>query len=51
MNLVMLAYYVLCALLLALLGWNFVRERKSRDDLALALLVAIPLLLRLLRIK
>jgi hypothetical protein len=48
---IMAAYYVLTAFLLVLLGWNFVREKKSRDDLVLTLLVMVPLLLRLLRVK
>jgi hypothetical protein len=48
---IMAAYYVLTAFLLVLLGWNFVREKNSRDDLVLALLVMAPLLLRLLRVK
>jgi hypothetical protein len=48
---VMIAYYVISAFLLALLAWNFVREKKSRDDLVLYLLVMIPLVLRLLRVK
>ena len=48
---IMIAYYVITAFILFLLGWNFVREKKSRDDLALYLLVMIPLLLRLLRVK
>jgi len=48
---IMIAYYVITAFVLVLAGWNFVREKKSRDDLALYLLVMIPLLLRLLRVK
>jgi hypothetical protein len=48
---IMIAYYVITAFLLFLVGWNFVREKKRRDDLVLYLLVMIPLLLRLLRIK
>ena len=48
---IMIAYYVITAFVLALAGWNFVREKKSRDDLVLYLLVMIPLLLRLLRVK
>jgi hypothetical protein len=51
MPLVMIAYYVISALLLVLLAWNFVREKKSPDNLVLYLLVMIPLLLRLLRVK
>jgi hypothetical protein len=48
---IMIAYYVLTAFLLVLLGWNFVREKPRRGDLALYLLVMVPLLLRLLRWK
>jgi hypothetical protein len=51
MNLVMIAYYVLSACLIALLGWNFIREKKKADDAFLYLLVILPLLLRLLRVK
>jgi len=48
---IMIAYYVITAFLLVLVGWNFVGEKKSRNDLVLYLLVMIPLLLRLLRVK
>ena len=48
---IMIAYYVITAFLLVLLGWNFLREKVRRGDLALYLLVMIPLLLRLLRWK
>ncbi|HUT07516.1 MAG TPA: hypothetical protein VMY15_01605 [Candidatus Latescibacteria bacterium] len=48
---IMIAYYLITAFVLVLLGWNFVREKKSRDDLVLYLLVMIPLLLRLMRMK
>ncbi len=48
---IMFAYYVITAFLLGLLGWNFVREKGRRGDLALYLLVMIPLVLRLLRWK
>jgi len=48
---IMIAYYVITAFLLVLVGWNFIREKKSRNDLVLYLLVMIPLLLRLLRVK
>lgn len=48
---IMIAYYVITAFLLALMVWNFIREKERRQDLILYLLVAIPLLLRLLRWK
>ncbi len=51
MPVIMIAYYVISAFLLVLLAWNFVREKKSRDNIVLYLLVMIPLILRLLRVK
>ena len=48
---IMLAYYVITAFLLALAAWNSVREKDRRQDLVLYLLVMIPLILRLLRWK
>ena len=51
MPLVMIAYYVISAFLLVLLAWNFFKEKKSKDDLVLYLLIMIPLILRLLRVK
>ena len=51
MPIIMIAYYVITAFLLVLCAWNFVREKDRRQDLALYVLVMIPLLLRLLRWK
>ena len=48
---IMIAYYIITAFLLALAAWNFVREKDRRQDLVLYLLVMIPLILRLLRWK
>ncbi len=48
---IMVAYYVLCAFLAGILVWNFIREKKSREELWLSLLVMVPLVLRLLRVK
>ena len=51
MPMIMIAYYIITAFLLALAAWNFVREKDRRQDLVLYLLVMIPLILRLLRWK
>jgi hypothetical protein len=51
MPVIMIAYYLLCGFLAVLLAWNFVREKKSKDDAILTILVMIPLLLRILRVK
>ena len=47
----MILYDLITAFLLVLLAWNFVREKRSRNDLVLYLLVMAPLILRLLRVK
>lgn len=49
--LIMIIYYLISAYILAMLIWNFFKEKKSWDDMLLYLLVMIPLVLRLLRIK
>jgi hypothetical protein len=51
MGLIMIVYYLLSLYLAVVLGWNFVREKKSVNDMILTLLVLIPLILRLLRVK
>ncbi len=48
---IMIAYYAITAFLLVLAVWNFVREKRSRQDLVLYLLIMIPLVVRLLRWK
>jgi hypothetical protein len=47
----MIAYYVLSAFLAVVLVRNFIKEKKSLDDAVLILVVLIPLILRLFRIK
>lgn len=47
----MIVYYIICAYLAAILVWNFIKEKKSINDMLLYLLVAIPLILRILRVK
>ncbi|MDH7511867.1 MAG: hypothetical protein QHH14_02850 [Clostridiales bacterium] len=48
---VMIFYYVISAFLAVLLIWNFIREKKNVEDMALYLLVLVPLVLRILRVK
>ena len=48
---IMIVYYLISAYILAILIWNFIKEKKSWDDMLLYLLVMIPLVLRLLRVK
>ncbi len=49
--LITIIYYLISAYILAILIWNFIKEKKSWDDMLLYLLVMIPLVLRILRIK
>ena len=51
MPFIMILYYLITAYLVGLLVWNFVLEKKKIEDLAQYLLVLIPLVLRILRIK
>jgi len=51
MPIIMILYYLITAYLVVLLVWNFVLEKKKIEDLAQYLLVLIPLVLRILRIK
>ena len=51
MPVIMILYYVICIFLVALLVWNFIKEKKSVNDMVLYLLVLVPLILRIFRIK
>jgi hypothetical protein len=51
MPLIMIIYYVISAFLAVILVWNFIREKKNVNDMLLYLLVLIPLVLRILRVK
>lgn len=51
MPLIMIIYYAICVYLVIMLLWNFVREKKSLNDMFLYLLVLVPLVLRLFRAK
>jgi hypothetical protein len=47
----MILYYAISVYLIAVLIWNFIKEKKSVNEMLLYLLVLIPLILRVLRIK
>ncbi|MGD2295543.1 MAG: hypothetical protein PVF22_06875 [Candidatus Aminicenantes bacterium] len=51
MPLIMILYYVICVFIAVVLVWNFIKEKKNVNDMLLYLLVLIPLILRLLRVK
>jgi len=47
----MIIYYIISAYILAMLIWNFIKEKKNVNDMLLYLLVMVPFILRLLRVK
>ena len=51
MSIIMLIYYAISIFLIAMLAWNFLLEKKNKDHMILYLLVMIPLVLRVLRVK
>lgn len=51
MPLIMIIYYAISAFIASMLVWNFIREKKNVNDMLLYLLVLIPLVLRILRVK
>lgn len=51
MPFIMILYYIICVYLIVMIGWNFLREKKNPENLFHYLLVLIPLVLRVLRVK
>ena len=51
MNFIMLIYYLISAFIAAMLIWNFIRERQDKERMLLYLIVLVPLLLRIFRIR
>ncbi len=51
MSFIMISYYAICAYLFGILLWNFIKEKQNPHNMLLYLLVMIPLVLRILRIK
>lgn len=47
----MIIYYIISAFIAGMLVWNFIREKKNVNDMLLYLLVLMPLVLRILRVK
>jgi len=51
MNAIMIIYYLISAFIAAMLIWNFIREKEDREKMLLYLIVLVPLILRILRIR
>ncbi|MDZ7332450.1 MAG: hypothetical protein ONB13_03875 [candidate division KSB1 bacterium] len=51
MGIIMIIYYLISVFIAAMVIWNFIRERQDREKMLLYLIVLIPLLLRIFRIR
>ena len=51
MPIIMIIYYLITAYIVGMLIWNIIREKKSVDNMILYLVILVPLILRLLRVK
>jgi hypothetical protein len=51
MPIIMIIYYAITAYIVGMLIWNFIKEKKNIDDMILYLVILVPLVLRLLRVK
>jgi len=51
MSLIMIFYYALSVFIAGMLLWNFIREKEDREKMLLYLIVLLPFILRILRIR
>ena len=51
MSVIMIIYYIITAFIAGLLVWNFIREKEDKEKMLLYLIVLIPLILRIFRIR
>ena len=51
MPFIMIVYYLISAFITVMLIWNFIREKEDKQSMLLYLIVLIPFILRLMRIR
>jgi predicted small integral membrane protein len=51
MPVIMIFYYMICVFLAGMLIWNFIREKQNKEDMLLYLIVLVPIVLRIFRIR
>lgn len=51
MPIIMIIYYLISAFIAAMLIWNFIREKQDKEKILLYLIVLVPLILRIFRIR
>jgi hypothetical protein len=50
-SLIMIIYYLISAFIAGMLIWNFIREKENKEQMLLYLIVLIPFILRIFRIR
>lgn len=48
---IMIIYYIISVFTAGMLIWNFIREKKNKQEMLLYLIVLVPFVLRILRIR
>jgi hypothetical protein len=51
MDFIMIIYYLISAFIAGMLVWNFGREKEDRERMLLYLIVLIPFVLRIFRVR
>ncbi len=51
MSIIMFIYYLIAIFVAAMVIWNFIRERQDKEKMLLYLIVLVPLVLRIFRIR
>jgi len=51
MSIIMIVYYLISIFIAVLLIWNFIREKQDKEKMLLYLIVLIPLVLRIFRMR
>lgn len=51
MSIIMIIYYLISIFIAAMLIWNFIREKQDKEKMLLYLIVLVPLILRIFRIR
>lgn len=51
MNIIMILYYLITIFTVSMLVWNLIREKKDIQKIILYLIVLMPLVLRIFRIR
>ena len=50
-SIIMIIYYIISAFIAGMLIWNFIREKENKEQMLLYLIVLIPFILRIFRIR